>query len=328
MMKEYIFNPETLEPKNRRDGISAFLRVRNGEDFLRIAIESHIHYFDEIVAVYNQCTDNTPEILHDLAKKYPIKIKIYEYKPRVYPPGSDGHKITPPDSVHSLVNYYNYALSKTTFKIATKLDADHLAIQSNLKKTVDYIRKNGLKDKRLSFSGINLMQSKEGEIGVFSNKPFSGNDDICFFPVSKSTYFIHDPRYAYSQGFHPGNLNCEYAGILYFHLKYLMKNYGFENYELHDNPNSRYAPRLEFFKKHAEYQSLEEFVASRSVRCDLSPSQSQKAKIIEKIPLSFLRLFMNLPIVRKSLYLSRALRLKDDMEGVALPKELLELTNE
>src|SRR5690606_30433863 len=119
-----------LKIGERKPGISAFMRIRNGADFLEATIRSHISHFDEIVAVHNRCTDETPDILARLAREFGPKLKVHHYLPEVFPPGSRGHRNEPPDSSHSLVNYYNYALAKTQYTYATKLDDDHLAIES------------------------------------------------------------------------------------------------------------------------------------------------------------------------------------------------------
>ena len=87
-MEEFIFNKSLLISENRKSGVSAFMRIKNGRDFLEETIESHIEFFDEIIACYNGCNDNTEDILKILQRKYPDKLKIYHYKPEVYPPGS------------------------------------------------------------------------------------------------------------------------------------------------------------------------------------------------------------------------------------------------
>src|SRR5690606_2481883 len=67
---EFRFRPEDLKIGERKPGISAFMRIRNGADFLEATIRSHISHFDEIVAVHNRCTDETPDILARLAQEF------------------------------------------------------------------------------------------------------------------------------------------------------------------------------------------------------------------------------------------------------------------
>ena len=143
---------------------------------MRLAILSHVEHYDEIIACYNGCTDNTEQILFDLAEQYPHKIKVHHYLPQVYPGGSVEYAGKPDGWVHGLANYYNYALSKTTYDVATKLDADHLAIPHKLAPLLETIRKDRRagKQKIYLFSGINLARDENSAIGILENDVFSG----------------------------------------------------------------------------------------------------------------------------------------------------------
>ena len=105
----------------RENGISAFMRIKNGEDYLRVSILSIINQVDEIICVFNSSIDKTEDILVELEKKYPKIIKVYKYIPDVYPPNSQKYIETDETSVHSLAYYYNFALSKTTKKYCIKV---------------------------------------------------------------------------------------------------------------------------------------------------------------------------------------------------------------
>jgi len=232
-----------LNVTGRLPGISAFMRIRNGEAFLEATIRSHISYFDEIVAVHNQCTDRSVEILESLQAEFgEEKLRVIHYTDRVYPPGSTGHIETPGDSPNSLVNYYNFSLAATRYQVATKLDDDHLAIGQATKEVTDSIRMLGSAFNEMHcFSGPNLLLNENGDLSVPLDDSISGGGDIGFFPVSEETYFTHDRRF---ERFHRGNLPRKFVGFLYWHLKYLKPDHGFGNYELDQNPNSRYAKRL------------------------------------------------------------------------------------
>ncbi|MGL5487756.1 MAG: hypothetical protein ACRDC6_15940, partial [Shewanella sp.] len=178
----------------RKPGISAILRIKNGAEFLRSSIETHIPYYDEIIACYNDCTDNTAEILHELKDKYPEKIKVFEYLPKVHPIFSDAHNSCATDNVHSLANFYNYTLSKTSYKIATKLDDDHIAIDRNLIPAITAIRRDmllGVK-KIYTFSGVNLAFDTNEKLGVYKREPLVGTGDHMYFPVSSEIYFSQE----------------------------------------------------------------------------------------------------------------------------------------
>ncbi|MEM6364500.1 MAG: hypothetical protein AAF745_08740, partial [Planctomycetota bacterium] len=125
----YRFHPRDLSCDQRPPGISAFMRIRNGDEFLELTIRSHLPHFDEIVAVYNDCSDETAAILERLQHEVGAdRLRVIHYRDRVHPPGSKGHRRTASTSPNSLVNYYNFALAATRYAIATKLDDDHLAI--------------------------------------------------------------------------------------------------------------------------------------------------------------------------------------------------------
>lgn len=217
------------------------MRIRNGEEFLEATVRSHIDFFDEVVAVYNQCTDSTADILLRLRQEYPHKLRVIHYVDRVFPPGSDGHAGTPARSPNSLVNYYNAALCATRFSIATKLDDDHLAITESTRALTDRLRRDAAKVNAMHcFSGLNLIRGPGGDLGILAGTPISGGGDIGFFPVRPDTFFVHDRRF---ERFQRGGLKRHFDGFLYWHLKYLKAELGFANYEIDANPDSRYAKR-------------------------------------------------------------------------------------
>ena len=54
-------------------------RLKDGDDFLRQALESHLPYLDELILVDNGSNDDTWKICQEFAKKYPYKVKIFQY---------------------------------------------------------------------------------------------------------------------------------------------------------------------------------------------------------------------------------------------------------
>ena len=242
LVQSYRFTPADLACADRAPGISAFMRIRDGAAFLEATIRSHIDCFDEIVAVYNQCTDDTADILLRLRQEFGHKLRVIHYVDRVHPVRSDGHARTPADSPHSLVNYYNAALAATRFSIATKLDDDHLAITDSTRALTERLRQHADRvDAMHCFSGLNLIRAPSGELGIVADAPISGGGDIGFFPVRPDTCFVHDRRF---ERFQRGRLQRRFVGFLYWHLKYLKPELGLANFELDARPDSRYAEHL------------------------------------------------------------------------------------
>lgn len=114
----------------RLNGISGILRVKNDAEFLAEAIDSCIDALDELIIVYNDCSDESPQIIKEKALQY-SKIKYYEYKPKIFANNLTKEeyqfiKEQPIESPHLLSNYYNFALSKVSYEYVMKIDADQI----------------------------------------------------------------------------------------------------------------------------------------------------------------------------------------------------------
>lgn len=126
-------------------GVTGILRCHNAADFLEMCIDSCIEGLDELVAVYHDCTDDTPRILADKQAQYPDKIKVYEYTPYVFPMEMDESlfsfvKNLPSDSAHLMSGYSNYALSKATYRYVVKIDADQIYFSEPWKRICEAYR--------------------------------------------------------------------------------------------------------------------------------------------------------------------------------------------
>ncbi len=242
----YVFRPDHMNISARTPGISAFMRCRNGADFVEATIRSHIGFYDEIVVAFNQCVDTTPDILARLMAEFPGKIRVFHYTDRVEPLGSQGHAATPEDAPRSMVNYSNFVLAKTRHQIVVKLDDDHLAIPSEVGKITKTLRQGGADaNVQYCFSGFNIARDDTGQLGIPAFDPVVGGGDHGYFRVSEATRFYHDKRF---ERFGAHRLRREFAGFFYWHLKYLKAGQGFRNYELGDNPESRYARKKQQFE--------------------------------------------------------------------------------
>jgi len=229
-----------LNISNRLEGISGFLRVRNEEEWLSLVIESHMPFLDEIVIVYNRCTDSTPEIAQDYAKRYPDKIKAIHFEPDVYPQGSKEAISLPINNPHSLANYYNYALCQTTRKVALKVDGDQIAIPFAYKQMISFVKKYKNFPYYYKFKGINLYK-KNNKVMVQGYKNFTGMDRG-FFEINKKTFPWHNmDRKRGLEILNFKNISSKSSKFIgFFHTKGLKRDKGSGNYDLDFNPSSRY----------------------------------------------------------------------------------------
>jgi hypothetical protein len=195
--------PEQIYKKPRIPGISGFMRLKNEAEFLDRTFETHIDGFDEIIATFNDCSDETPEICHRWAKKYPDKIKVFEYEPKTLGWSTPEARAVETQSPHSYANYSNYALSLTNRQIAVKLDGDHSAVRSRFRPICDWVRKNLPPRTHFPLYGLNIT-AHGGEIGVYNfydfkatyegdrskkigQAPFTSGDH-CFYHVDENSW--------------------------------------------------------------------------------------------------------------------------------------------
>ena len=121
------------------------MRVKNDAEFIAASVESCIDALDELVIVYNDCSDNSPVIIQAMAEKYPNKIKVFHYLPSIVAWNLTQKEVAEIEcgeipSECTLAGYYNYALSKTTYKYVMKIDADQIYFTDKLKELCDLYR--------------------------------------------------------------------------------------------------------------------------------------------------------------------------------------------
>jgi len=240
----------------RSVGISGFMRVKNGADFVDAAIRSHMPYLDEIVVVLNGSIDSTPDTLGRLSSEFGQRLRVFNYLPEVFPPGSNEHAAESPKSPKSFVYMSNFALAQTRYSAVVKVDDDHVALGEALDEVCRKIRSlNCQLDEFWAISGINIAYDWQGHLGIPLADPVSGSGDIGFFTPSDQTIFRHDVRF---ERFHRGGLPVCFAGFLYWHMKYLKVGYGFANYDLDRYPESRFHRKRDRFQM-SDIVSLTEF---------------------------------------------------------------------
>lgn len=262
------FSQVDFSRANKKPGLSGIVRLKNEAEFARLAIESFLPHFDEIIIVYNDCTDATPEIVADLAARFPARVKAYHYLPRVVPIGSREHLNTPANSVHSFVYNSNFALSKASYQIRCMWAGDQVADPASFGRVVRELR--GLRRGTLKwwlspwgigswwFTGINLWQA-DGQIYV--RTPWSiigGYHDQAFYPAGR---FI---RYKfYPKGEYPFNriLVHHHVGCVFYHMKGMKQDLGEGKYELERNADSLYIDKAQSWRTKFNLLTIDEFRA-------------------------------------------------------------------
>lgn len=123
-------------------GLSGFVRARNEGRFLGSCIDSCINALDELVVVYNDCTDDTEDVLIQKQKQYPNKIRIfrYEHKVMVNNLSKDEYdfvKALPDNDPRLFATQCNYALDQLSYEFAIKIDPDQIYFEDVLQKFRD-----------------------------------------------------------------------------------------------------------------------------------------------------------------------------------------------
>lgn len=193
--------------------LSAMLRVRNEERFLRQAVLSIVDAVDEIVLIDNRSTDGTPAIIADLAKLYPGKIRALSYDHDVLPVGGKAYReemANDPASPRLTANFYNWCTQQCFYPYVIKWDGDMIALPS-FAASLAAFRASGAAS--LYFEGITVHPDGEHEI------PNSSNIEARVMPKD-SVRYVNTPSYeqAAGPGLRPGM--CAWRP-LYLHMKYV-----------------------------------------------------------------------------------------------------------
>ena len=104
--------------------LGAVLRVKNEAESLPWALPGILRVADRVIVVDNGSTDGTQEIARRVAEEHGAEhFELIEYPFDVSRCGPE-HLATPPESVHSLTYFYNWAFSKAATRYWWKWDGD------------------------------------------------------------------------------------------------------------------------------------------------------------------------------------------------------------
>lgn len=130
---------EQSETKTRRPGLSGIMRACNEGRFIGTSIDCVIDALDELIIVYNSCTDDTEVILKQKIEQYGDKIKTYPYNHKIYfsnltPEEYDYAVSLPDDSPELFCNQCNFVLDHTSYLYAVIIDPDQFYFADEVKK--------------------------------------------------------------------------------------------------------------------------------------------------------------------------------------------------
>lgn len=123
---------------DQKNGLSGLIRARNEAKFISLCIDSCIDALDELIVVYNDCSDKTEEILEEKVKQYPGKLKIFPFNHNILSHNLSKEEFEyaislPEDSLRLHSTQCNYALSKASYKYAMKIDPDQIYFSDEIK---------------------------------------------------------------------------------------------------------------------------------------------------------------------------------------------------
>lgn len=115
--------------KNRPAGISCMLRVKNEAEFIEASLRSVKDFFDEIVIVYNLCTDGTEAAVARAVERWGIRnVREYQYPFAVFSCWKDHGEYNTCTSIHSPAYYTNWCRSLTRYSHVCRWDGDNVAL--------------------------------------------------------------------------------------------------------------------------------------------------------------------------------------------------------
>ena len=204
----------------KEKSISAMIRVKNGEEFLKESIESIISVCDEVVIINNRSTDKTSEVIKGLQRLYSKKIKVYKYDHDVTKVGEDSYDLykIDPKSPKLTHNFYNWCLEKTSYPFILKWDDDMIATDELIKSIISFKRSKYL---QYNFGGVNVAPDHK------SSYQWHAGSEPRISPKFLSTYKYSD--YNFVEGSFGGEyieqwVSCKEVLIKkdsgYLHLKY------------------------------------------------------------------------------------------------------------
>ena len=208
-----MLNFRPPKAKTLKPGVSGLMRIKNDGEFIEACVESCLPALDELIIVYNDCSDDSETVIMKCAAKYPDKIRVYEYTTPLLANNLTKTEYEeaiafPSNSPRLLCNYYNFALAKAKYSHAIKIDADQLYFTQKLRHWCNIARGEKIKKKPLDFylgryvfNYFRLL--RKISIAVRHRLPFTG------IKLNKSMVdaYLHYAEVSFSEGSHTISLS-------------------------------------------------------------------------------------------------------------------------
>lgn len=197
----------SLRAGAKSPGFSAMIRSKNEEGNIERCIRSIYNCFDEILYIDNGSTDSTLQIVTNLKQSLDKddKIKIFEYPHKIARCGAE-HAATDPNSLHSLVYFYNWCLSKATKDYVVKWDADLYLLPKAAEAFRSFVLRYQGSDTlaRLPIQTVYIDLNGEAyeadgefnaEVAIFPNRPYVRYHKTELYEILKPSFQIRRIKY-------------------------------------------------------------------------------------------------------------------------------------
>ena len=159
-------------------GLSGCFRLKNEEEFMVRAVESHLPWLDEAVLMLQDSEDRTLEVAHELKNRWGDKIRIEHYPFVVHPSNTPGHFSLPENSVYTMMHLTNWAIYKCNYSWIAKIEGDVIAL-STFSKIRDAVDKEPDAVRHYGRIGLNIAGEHYDQIS-YTNPRNAGWDESVF----------------------------------------------------------------------------------------------------------------------------------------------------
>ena len=237
-----------IHSPDRPLGISIYMRVKDERDWIAASIASVSNMADEIIVVDNGSADGTYEILQDLVKRDPGKLKLWQ-RPDLH-----------------LCELSNFALGKTSFRWVFRWDGDMIA-HTDGAHTIEGLKTRILALNPKRYYVIYLRHINLSGDFYHQNPKELVHIEEYIHTYSSPAYFIHSGRF---------------EAVKY--PLYYKPLFWYEPYAFHINIKPSYRMLLRFFweewmakKDYAAYPTLDDYVAAH-IEAEFDTSDMQEAQ--------------------------------------------------